>query len=424
MFEKILADFLIAFIIVLIAAFFAGIEASFFSIDKVKIKRLSNTGDKKAKLIQFFIDHPKELVITFLIGNELANITATSFITSTILNYLGKEYIFLAVVISSLLLLSIGDITPKIIGSYYPQKYARIVVKPFYTFYLIITPLRYIFLLATEQILKKFGIEIVSEKHIITKEDLQSIIHTATEQKELKEEERELIDHTFLLDQTTVVEVMVPRRDIFAVEKDISVGEFIQLIEEKDYSRVVVYEDNLDNIIGIVYLKDILFAKLEGKNENISKFVKPVIFFPEFTTLVDAMKKFNEEKKHFAIVVDEHGTTVGLITYNDIIEYIVGDIPEDYEPDEPDFKKMGEDSWIVSGKLNVEFLTEIGIELPEDYDYDTVAGFILDVLKRFPKESEEFEYQGFIFKVIQMEKNRIVKVKISKQNKEVSEEEG
>lgn len=225
-----------------------------------------------------------------MIGNELANITATSFITSTILNYLGKEYIFLAVVISSLLLLSIGDITPKIIGSYYPQKYARIVVKPFYTFYLIITPLRYIFLLATEQILKKFGIEIVSEKHIITKEDLQSIIHTATEQKELKEEERELIDHTFLLDQTTVVEVMVPRRDIFAVEKDISVGEFIQLIEEKDYSRVVVYEDNLDNIIGIVYLKDILFAKLEGKNENISKFVKPVIFFPEFTTLVDAMK--------------------------------------------------------------------------------------------------------------------------------------
>lgn len=424
MFEKILADFFIAFIIVLIAAFFAGIEASFFSIDKVKIKRLSNTGDKKAKLIQFFIDHPKELVITFLIGNELANITATSFITSTTLNYLGKEYIFLAVVISSLLLLSIGDITPKIIGSYYPQNYARIVVKPFYTFYLVITPLRYIFLLATEHILRKFGIEIVSEKHIITKEDLQSIIHTATEQKELKEEERELIDHTFLLDQTTVVEVMVPRRDIFAVEKDISVGEFIQLIEEKDYSRVVVYEDNLDNIIGIVYLKDILFAKLEGKNENISKFVKPVIFFPEFTTLVDAMKKFNEEKKHFAIVVDEHGTTVGLITYNDIIEYIVGDIPEDYEPDEPDFKKMGEDSWIVSGKLNVEFLTEIGIELPEDYDYDTVAGFILDVLKRFPKESEEFEYQGFIFKVIQMEKNRIVKVKISKQNKEVSEEEG
>lgn len=422
MFEKLITDFFIAFLIVLIAAFFAGIEASFFSIDKVKVRRLANSGDKRAGLIQFFIDHPKELVITFLIGNELANITATSFITSIILNYFGKEYLLLAVIISSLLLLSIGDITPKIIGSYYPERYAKLVVRSFYYFYLVATPLRYIFLLATEHILKKFGIEIVSEKHTITKEDLQSIIHIATEQKELKEEERELIDHTFLLDQTTVVEIMVPRRDIFAVEKDISVGEFIQLIEEKDYSRVVVYEDNLDNIVGIVYLKDILFAKLEGKDENISKFVKPVLFFPEFTTLVDAIKKFNEEKKHFAIVVDEHGTTVGLITYNDIIEYIVGDIPEDYEPDEPDFRKMGEDSWIISGKLEVEFLSEIGIKLPEDYDYDTVAGFILDVLKRFPKEGEEFDYQGFKFKIVLMEKNRIVKVKISNENKVVQEE--
>lgn len=409
-----LTEFLIAFVIVLVAAFFAGIEASFFSIDKVKVRKLSNTGDKKYKLIEFFLNNPKELVITFLIGNELANITATSFITATVINYLGKEYIALAVVVSSLLLLSLGDITPKIIGSYYPDRYANLVVKPFYTFYLLITPFRYLFLVATQYILKKFGIEIVSEKHVTTKEDLQSIIYTSAEQGHLKEEEKNLIDNTFLLTQTTVVEIMVPRRDIFAVPRDISVGEFVQLIKNKDYSRVVVYEDNLDNIIGIVYLKDILFLKLEGRDENISKFTKLVIFFPEFTTLIDAMRKFNEEKKHFAIVVDEHGTTVGLITYNDIIEYIVGDIPEEYEPDEPDFKKMGTDSWIVSGKLDVEFLSEIGITLPEDYDYDTVAGFILDVLKRFPKEGEEFKYQNYLFKIAFMEKNRIVKVQISK----------
>ncbi|MCX7738657.1 MAG: hemolysin family protein [Hydrogenothermaceae bacterium] len=409
-----LTEFLIVFVIVLVAAFFAGIEASFFSIDKVKVRKLSSTGDKKYKLIEFFLNNPKDLVITFLIGNELANITATSLITATVINYLGKEYIALAVVVSSLLLLSLGDITPKIIGSYYPDRYANLVVKPFYTFYLLITPFRYFFLVATQYILKKFGIEIVSEKHVTTKEDLQSIIYTSTEQGHLKEEEKSLIDNTFLLTQTTVVEIMIPRRDIFAVPRDISVGEFVQIIKNKDYSRVVVYEDNLDNIIGIVYLKDVLFLKLEGRDENISKFAKPVIFFPEFTTIIDAMRKFNEEKKHFAIVVDEHGTTVGLITYNDIIEYIVGDIPEEYEPDEPDFKKMGADNWIVSGKLNVEFLSEIGITLPEDYDYDTVAGFILDVLKRFPKEGEEFKYQNYLFKIAFMEKNRIVKVQISK----------
>ncbi|MEJ5172112.1 MAG: hemolysin family protein [Hydrogenothermaceae bacterium] len=414
MFEQILFDFAITFVIVLTAAFFAGVEASFFSIDKIKIRKSPNFDDKKSKLIQFFLSHPKELVITFLIGNELANITATSFITAAVINYLGKEYIVLAVVISSLLLLSLGDITPKIIGSYYPEKYASLVVKPFYLFYVAVTPFRFIFLMATEYFLKKFGIEIVSEKHLITKDDLQSIIHNAVDQGQLNEEERKLIDNTFLLKETTVVEIMVPRRDIFAVERDITIGELIDLLKEKDYSRVPVYEENLDNIIGIVYLKDILFLKLEGKDEKIGKFVKPVVFFPEFTTLLDAIKKFNEENKHFAIVVDEHGTTVGLITYNDIIEYIVGEIPEEYEVEEPDFRKIGEDNWIVSGKLDVEFLSEIGIRLPEDYEYDTVAGFILDVLKRFPREGEEFEYEGYMFKVLLMDKNRIVKVQITK----------
>lgn len=418
MFEKIVTDFVVVFFIVLAAAFFAGIEASFFSLDKVRIRRLSNVGNKRARLISFFLDNPKNLVITFLIGNELANITATSFITATVINYLGKEYIFLAVLISTLLLLSLGDITPKIIGSYYPDRYAYFVVRPFYLFYVVVTPFRYLFFVATEYILKKMGVQLVSEKHILTKEDIQSIIHTAAESGRLKEEERELIDQAFLLSQTTVVEIMVPRRDIFAVEKDTSVSELVQLTKDKDFSRVVVYEENLDNILGIVYLRDILILKLEGKEENIGKFVKPVLFFPEFTSLLDAIKKFNEEKKHFGIVVDEHGTTVGLITYNDIIEYVVGDIPQEYEPDEPDFQKMEDRSWVVSGKLDVEFLTEIGIQLPQDYDYDTVAGFILDVLKRFPKEGEEFDYQGFKFKIILMEKNRIVKVKITRELEE------
>lgn len=423
MLEQLLINFIVVLFIVLVAAFFAGVEASFFSLDKIRVKKGRIFPEKKSKLIQFFLDHPKELVITFLIGNELANITATSFITSLVIYYLGKEYVAVAIFVSTILLLSLGDITPKIIGHYYPEKYAKLVVRPFYTFYLIITPFRYIFLRATEYILGKFGIEVVSEKHTITKEDIVSIIHAAADQKQLNEEEKALIDSTFLLSQTTVVEIMVPRRDIFAVEKDITIGQFIQLMEERDYSRVPVYEENLDNIIGIVYLKDILFLKMEGKDEKIGKFVKPVLFFPEFTTLLDGIKKFNEEKKHFAIVVDEHGTTVGLITYNDIVEYIVGDIPEEYEPEEPDFRKVGADSWIVSGRLDAQFLSEIGMRLPEDYDYDTVAGFVLDVLKRFPKEGEEFEYQEFKLKILLMEKNRIVKIQIVRTKPFKEEEE-
>jgi CBS domain containing-hemolysin-like protein len=208
---------------------------------------------------------------------------------------------------------------------------------------------------------------------------------------------------------------MVPRRDIFAVEKGISVKELAKILEGKDYSKIPVYEDNLDNVVGVIYLKDILFLIYEGKEEKIDSFIRPILFLPEFTTVLDAMKKFNESKQNIAIVVDEHGTTVGLITYKDLIETIVGDIPEEYEPQEVTIKQISDNVWIVSGKEDVTFLTdELGIILPEDYDYDTIAGFILDYLKRFPEENEEFVVQNYKFKVIEMSSNRIEKVMIER----------
>lgn len=406
---------LIIFLVILTAGFFAAIESSFFSLDRIKIKKLANTGSKSAKLVEFLRNHPKELVITFLIGNELANITATSLIASFTINHFGKEYLAASALVSALLLLSLGDITPKLIGTNYPEKYALIAARPFYLFYILITPFRIVFLKFTTFFLNKLGLEIATHEHKITEEDLKFIIHQSAEHKILSEEETELIFNTFELSEISITEIMVPRRDIFAVEKGISVKELAKILEGKDYSKIPVYEDNLDNVIGVVYVKDILFLIYEGKEEKIDSFIKPILFLPEFTTVLDAMKKFNESKQNIAIVVDEHGTTVGLITYKDLIETIVGDIPEEYEPQEVTIKQISDNVWIVSGREDVTFLTdELGIVLPEDYDYDTIAGFILDYLKRFPEENEEFIVQDYKFKVIEMSSNRIEKVMIEK----------
>ncbi|MGC9120420.1 MAG: hemolysin family protein [Sulfurihydrogenibium sp.] len=418
-------NFLVVFLFVFMAGFFAAVESSFFSLDRLKIKRLADKNNKSAKIVEFLRNRPKELVITFLIGNELANVAATSLVASITITYFGKEYLLIGSFISALLLLSLGDITPKIIGTNYPEKYALTVARPFYLFYILITPFRIVLLKTTEWILNKFGIQILSEEHKITEDDLRFIIHNAVDTKTITEEEKKLIENTFELSEKTVIEIMVPRRDIFAVEKGITVRELANLLEDKDYSRIPVYQGDLDNIVGIIHLKDIIFLILEGKEEKIDNFIKPVLFMPEFTTLLDAMKKFNETQQHLAIVINEHGTTIGLLTYKDIIESIVGDIPEEFEVVEPSIKQLSENVWILSGKTDVEFLTEeFNITLPEDYDYDTVAGFVLSQLKDLPKEGDSFEYQGYRFTVLQMSFNRIEKVQIEKLENQPSEESG
>lgn len=425
MFESDLAiPIFIIFTLLLLSAFFAGIESSFFSMDWLKIKRLASQGVKSAKIADKIRSRPKELVITFLIGNELVNITASAITSALVIKYFGEEYLFLAVIIMTILILTFGEITPKTIGSYYPEKYALFAAKPFYAFYIAVTPFRFVFMKIAEFFLKKLGLEMPVESHKLSEDDLLTIINIGTEKKIFTEEEKEIIESTLELHETTVSEIMTPRRDIFAVEKGLTVREVLEILKDKDYSRIPVYEGNLDNIVGILHIKNIIFLKFEGKEEKIDRFLKEPYFVPEFTPLLNLMKKFEETKNHIAIVVDEHGTTVGLITFQDILEYIVGDIPEEFEPEEPYIKEIGKNKWEVSGKLEVELLEEdLGIQLPEDYEFDTVAGFILDYLKRFPKEGEEFEYNNYKFTILKMDSNRIISVLIEKlPEKEVEEE--
>ncbi len=384
-------------------------------MDWLKIKKLAKERNKAAKIADWLRSRPKELVITFLIGNELVNITASAVTSSLVIEYLGEEYLFIAVIVMTILILTFGEITPKTVGSYYPEKYALFAARPFYVFYLAVTPFRFLFMKVAEYILKKLGLEMPVESHKLSQEDLLTIVNIGAEKNIFTEEEKDIIEATLQLHETTVSEVMTPRRDIFAIEKGLSVREVLEMVKEHDYSRIPVYEGSLDNIVGILYIKDIIFLKFEGKEEKIDRFLRKAYFVPEFTPLLTLMKKFEEEKVHIAIVVDEHGTVVGLVTFTDILEFIVGDIPEEYEEEEAFIKKIDSNRWEVSGRLDVELLQEgIGINLPEDYDFDTVAGLILDYLKRFPNENEEFIYDGFVFKIKKMDKNRIILVEIEK----------
>lgn len=418
-------NFIIIFILLGLSAFFAGIESSFFSMDWLKIKRLAKTGNKSAKLADWLRSRPKELVITFLIGNELINITASAIATSLAIKYLGEKYVFVAVIVMTILILTFGEITPKTIGSYFPEKYALFASRPFYLFYIVATPFRFIFTKIATALLKKFGLELPIESHKISEEDLKTILAIGREQGIFTKEEEEIIEATLELDDTTVSEIMTPRRDIFALESGLTVKEVLEQTKDKDYSRIPIYKENLDSIIGILYLKDIIFLKFNGKeNEVIDNYLRKPFFIPEFKPLISLLKEFEETKNHLAIVIDEHGTVVGLITFQDILEFLVGEIPEEYETEEMYIKEINKNKWEVSGRLDIEtFREEIGIPLPEDYEYDTVAGFILDYLKKIPKEGEVFEYEGFRFTIKKVENNRIISVIVEKITTNENQEE-
>lgn len=418
-------SFIIIFILLGLSAFFAGIESSFFSMDWLKIKRLAKTGNKSAKLADWLRSRPKELVITFLIGNELINITASAIATSLAIKYLGEKYVFVAVIVMTILILTFGEITPKTIGSYFPEKYALFASRPFYLFYIVATPFRFIFTKIATALLKKFGLELPIESHKISEEDLKTILAIGREQGIFTKEEEEIIEATLELDDTTVSEIMTPRRDIFALESGLTVKEVLEQTEDKDYSRIPIYKENLDNIIGILYLKDIIFLKFKGKeNEVIDNYLRKPFFVPEFKPLISLLKEFEETKNHLAIVIDEHGTVVGLITFQDILEFLVGEIPEEYETEEMYIKEINKNKWEVSGRLDIEtFREKIGIPLPEDYEYDTVAGFILDYLKKIPKEGEVFKYKGFRFTIKKVENNRIISVIVEKITTNENQEE-
>ncbi len=385
-------------------------------MDWLKIKRLAKEGNKSAKIADFLRSHPKELVITFLIGNELVNITASAVTTAAVIQLFGEKYVFIAVIVMTILILTFGEITPKTIGSYYPERYALFASRPFYAFYIIATPFRFVLMKIASFILKKLGLDLPVESHKISEEDVRTIVSAGEEKGLFTEEEKEIIEAALELDETSVSEIMTPRRDIFALESGLTIKKTLEILEDKDYSRIPVYKENLDNIIGVLYVKDIIFLKFEGKeNEVIDKYLRKPLFVPEFTPLLTLMREFEKTKNHFAVVVDEHGTVVGIVTFQDLVEFLVGDIPEEYEADEPFVKQISKNEWEVSGKIDIEELSEeIGLKLPEDYEFDTLAGFIFHHLEKIPEEGETFEYEGFLFKIEKVENNRITLVRIKK----------
>ena len=417
--ESLYLIYSVVFILLLfLSAFFSGSETAFFSISKIELAKLKEERSSSAKKIVRLLNDQRKLLITILTGNTLVNIGSA--ITATILTVrLIQQYhlsetwsIFFEVVVVTFLILIFGEITPKVVAVKRPVVFARKIVFWVDLAYLAFYPVSASLERFTLFFSKVFHLE--KNEHFLSEDELKALIELGEEKGTIQEEEKEMIDSIFEFGETTVREIMVPRIDMVCVEVTTPIEELIGLIQKEGHSRIPIYEERIDNIVGVIHAKDLIpFLANSQKITNLRKLARPAYFIPESKKIDDLLREFQQEKTHMAIVVDEYGGTAGLVTLEDVIEEIVGEIQDEYDQEQPLFKKISENIWLVDAKIDIpEFNETFPEPLPEDEDYESLGGFIFDITGNVPEENEIIQWGNYKFQIEKLEGQRIAEVKV------------
>lgn len=404
----------ILLVLLMLSAFFSSAETSLTSISKLRIKSLMDDKVKGAATVYKLIAEPSKMLSTVLIGNNIVNISASSIATTFATKLWGNQAIGIVTGILTLLILIFGEITPKTIATIYAERLAFFFA-PFILFLSkLLTPV--IFFLEKFSIGFLFLIRVdpSKKKSTITETELRAILEVSHEEGVIESEERKMITNVVDFGDSLVKDIMVPRIDMAFASIDMTFDELIESFKKEQYSRLPVYQDTRDNIVGIVNLKDLFFFHDDKENFNIQGFLRHPYFTYEFKNTAELLTEFRKTSVSIAIVVDEYGATVGLVTIEDLLEEIVGEIRDEYDGDEVDaVQKINEYEYIAEGTARLEDINEVtGLEL-ESEDYESIAGHIINLLDRLPAEGEEIIENNVTFKVTAVNKNRIDQIHIS-----------
>lgn len=365
------------------------------------MKHIAKDGTKFDKLIKKMKGDSHKLLTTILIGNNLVNIGASALATSLAIDIFASNAVGIATGIMTMFILVFGEILPKSFASANNVLVARLVIYPIYLcsilFYPVIVLLNFI-----PKITGK-----MKKVPIATEEELMTIVEAVEEDGEIKQTEKELIHNIFKLDDVSASEIMTPSVDIFTVDIDTPLP--ISEIIESGYTRIPVIKGNIDNVEGLLNIRDILKAKIEQKdNVNIRKIMTTPLFIPETKKINELLSLFQKNKNHIAVTVNEHGENSGLVSLEDVLEVLVGEIEDESDKESPDIVKIKPNHWIVYGKADIEEVNnKIKLSVPGSYEYDTFSGFILWKLGRIPSVNEKFTLGNFEISVREKEKNRI-----------------
>ncbi|WP_315110546.1 hemolysin family protein [Clostridium intestinale] len=397
--------------LLLLSAFFSASETALMSLSKIRIRHMVEDGVKGAKLVEKLTEDPNKLLGSILVGNNVVNIGASALATSVAMKAFDESGVGIATAIMTILVLIFGEITPKSIAKQRSEGVALKVSGIVNIFVKTLRPFVAIFTFISSFILKLFGADLNKNQPFITQEELKTMVDVGEEEGVLEEEEKEMIFNVFEFGDIQVKDVMVQRVDIVALGLDSTYDDVIDIIKEEQFSRIPVYNDSIDDIIGIMYVKDLILLNNKD-NFKVQDCIREAYYTFEFKKVTELFKEMKKSRNHMAVVLDEYGGTVGIVTIEDLLEEIVGEIEDEYDELEEEIEVVKEDEYIVDGRIRLDDLSDlIGVKM-ESEEFDSIGGFVIGQLGRIPEPKEEVSYENMRFVVEEIDKNRIKKVRI------------
>ena len=418
-------------ILLALSAFFSSAETALTTVNRLRVRALVEEGDDRAIVLSKVIDDPGKLLSAILIGNNIVNISASSIATVLATNLIGSAGAGIATGVMTFLVLIFGEITPKTMASLKAEKIALSYAKIVYALMFVLTPLIFILDFLSGGILRLFGIDPDKRDDSVTEEDLRTIVEAGHEDGVLETEEHKMINNVFDFGDHQAKDIMVPRVDMCFLKLDATYEEFIEIYREEKFTRIPVYEETRDNVVGILNVKDLLLYNPKEQEFHVKDFLREAYYTYEFKNTSELMMEMRKNSISIAIVLDEYGATAGLVTLEDLLEEIVGDIRDEFdEAEAEEVQQLGEREYLVEGACKLEDLNDmIGLGI-ESEDYDSIGGIFIDALQHLPAEGEEVTTEnGTRLVVEKIDKNRIEKVHIylpepkSKEENEISETE-
>lgn len=430
---------LVLAILILINAFFAATEIAFISINDAKIEKQAKEGNKKAKQIKKMLKDPSKFLATIQIGITLAGFLSSAFAADAFADDLApllqnliplglSVWKSISIVIITMILsyfsLVLGELVPKRLAMRNAEKIAFSTVGIVRAISVITAPFVKLLTASTNGISKIFGITGTDEE-TVTEEEIRMMLDVGEEKGSIKEEEKELINNVFEFNDKQVSEIMTHRKDVYAIDIDSDIGDILKDLDEYKYSRIPVYEESIDNIVGMLFIKDLLAVLNKKEKVKISNILREAYFVSENKLINELFRDLQRNKHQLAIVLDEYGGTAGLVTMEDIVEELVGNIFDEYDDEEKEFEQIDDNTFMISGTVSIHDLRKIlDINVPEG-EYDTLSGYLIDLLGRIPSDDEKpiIETKEVTYKIEDYEDKRILWVKACKNNVEELEDD-
>lgn len=405
-------EFIILFILILLSSFFSSSETALVSLSKIRLRQMVDEGVKNASIVTKLVDKPNRLLGAILIGNNIVNIAASSLATSMAIDIWGSRGIGIATIVMTLVVLIFGEVTPKSLAAQNSEKTAIRVSKPIYFITIILSPFIYVITSITNIFIKIMGGSISKTQPLITEDELKTIVNVSHEEGVLAVGETKMIYNVFEFGDSQAKDVMTPRTNMVALSVDSTYKDLVELFKEETFSRLPIYEEDIDDIIGILHVKDLIFSIEDRENFNIRDYLRPAFFTYEFKPTQELFQEMRDNNYPTAIILDEYGGTAGMITTEDLVEEIVGEITDEYDEGNEEITVVKEDEYVVDGSIKIDLLNDLIGTTIESEDFDSIGGFVIGLLGRFPEEEEMVEYENIKFIIEKIEKNRIEKMRI------------